>query len=254
VVTTKVGSPEADDASACGLGRANVLSCCERSLRRLATDYIDLYLCHFPDPRTPIEETVWAMDELVRQGKVRHAGCSNFESWRLCEALHASRMHGQTAFACDQVGYSLLDRRVEDELLPFCALRGVGVTVYAPTAIGRLSGRFRRGEPPPEGTSWHRGPYNFRAAMTPQVGGVIDAVVESAGRLGRTPTQVAMAWCLSRQAVTSVIIGCDTPERVRENLAAADWELPEEEVWRLDEVSDVQRLKVRKDCPEGWRR
>jgi len=254
VVTTKVGRPEADDANARGLGRANILRCCERSLRRLATDYIDLYLCHFPDPSMPIEETVSAMAELVRQGKVRHVGCSNFESWRLCEALHVAGQRSQASFACNQVAYSLLDRRVEDEVLPYCALRGVGVTAYATTAIGLLSGRFRRGEPPPEGTSWHRGPYNFRAAMTPHVGGVIDTVVQVAGRLGRTPTQVAMAWCLSRPAVTSVIVGCDTPERVHENLAAADWELPEEEMRRLDEVSDGQRLTVRQDCPEGWRR
>jgi aryl-alcohol dehydrogenase-like predicted oxidoreductase len=252
VVTSKVGSPEPDDPAARGLGQANIEQGCERSLRRLQTDYLDLFLCHFPDPDTPIEETVAALDRLVRAGKARHVGCSNFEGWRLAQALRASQDLGAARFACNQLGYSLLDRRIEDELIPYCALEGVGVTVYAPTAIGLLSGRYRFGQPPPPGSSWHRGPYNYRAAMTCQVGKVIDAVVAVAGRHGRTPTQVALAWCLSRPGVASAIVGCDTPERAAENLGAADWELPVDEVRWLDEVSAGQRLIVRKDCPEGY--
>ena len=252
LVTTKVGSPEADEPDARGLGRQNILRGCERSLARLQTDYVDLFLCHFPDPDTPVEETVAALDTVVQQGKARYVGCSNFEGWRLCEALRASQQHGLARFACNQLGYSLLDRRLEDELIPYCAQQGVGTTVYAPTAIGLLSGGYGYGQPPPPGSSWHRGPYNFRAAMTAHVGRVIDGVIAVAGRHGRTPTQVAMAWCLSRPAVDSVIIGCDTPERVEENLAAADWVLPSDEVQYLDEVSAGQRLVVRKDCPEGY--
>jgi 1-deoxyxylulose-5-phosphate synthase len=252
LVTTKVGAPEVDDPAAKGLSRANILRCCEKSLRRLDTDVIDLYLCHFPDPNVSMDETVAAMDTLVSQGKVRYVGCSNFEKWRLLEAMQGSEQHSQARFACNQLGYSLLDRRIESELIPCCEQQGVGVTVYAATAIGLLSGSYRYGQPPPVGTSWHRGPYNFRVAMTPHVGRVIDAVVATAERYGRTPTQVAMAWCLSRPQINSVIIGCDTPQRVRENAEAADWILPDADVQRLNQVSDGPWLEVRKDCPEGY--
>lgn len=252
IVTTKVGAPEVDEPGAKGLSRANILRCCEKSLGRLETDRIDLYLCHFPDPDTPVDETVAAMDALVRQGKVRYAGCSNFPAGLLREALGASQQHHQARFVCNQLGYSLLDRRIEDELIPCCRQHGVGITVFAATAIGLLSGRYRYGQPPPAGSSWHRGPYNFRAAMTPHVGRVIDAVVATAKRYGRTPTQVAMAWCLRRPEINSVIIGCDAPQRVRENVAAADWVLPDEDAYRLDEVSDGSWLDVRKDCPDGY--
>jgi 1-deoxyxylulose-5-phosphate synthase len=252
IVTTKVGAPEVDDPSAKGLGRSNILRCCENSLRRLDTDVIDLYLCHFPDPNTPIDETVAAMDTLVKQGKVRHVGCSNFEPRRLLDAIRFSQLHNQAGFVCNQLGYSLLDRRIETELVPCCEQRGVGITVYAATAIGLLSGSYRYGQPPPPGSSWHRGPYNFHAAMTPHVGRVIDAVLETAQRHGRTPTHVAMAWCLGQPQINSVIIGCDTPQRVRENVAAADWVLPVEDVERLNRISDGPPLIVRKDCPDGY--
>jgi aryl-alcohol dehydrogenase-like predicted oxidoreductase len=252
IVTTKVGSPEADDINAKGLGKQNILHCCERSLRRLDTDFVDLYLCHFPDPNTPIDETIAAMDTLVASGKVRYVGCSNFESWRLREAIQASEQHGQARFVCNQLAYSLLDRRIENELIPCCKQQGVGITVFAATAIGLLSGKYRYGQPPPAGSSWHRGPYNFRAAMTPHVGQVIDAIVATAERYNRTPTQIAMAWCLSRPGINSVIVGCDTPQRVRENAEAADWILPDEEVQRLNNLSEGPWLEVRKDCPEGF--
>jgi aryl-alcohol dehydrogenase-like predicted oxidoreductase len=252
IATTKVGAAEINEPSAKGLGKANILLCCEKSLKRLGTDFIDLYLCHFPDPHTPVEETVAAMDALVRQGKVRYVGCSNFESWRLSESLQKSEQHGQARFVCNQLGYSLLDRRIEEEVMPCCSRHGVGITVYAATAIGLLSGKYRYGQPPPPGSSWHRGPYNFRVAMTRHVGRVINEVIATAKSYSRTPTQVAMAWCLSKTTVNSVIIGCDSPERVRDNFEAANWELPREAVQRLDRVSDGPWLEVRKDCPEGF--
>lgn len=251
VVSTKVGA-RADGVRTGGLRRPAILEACEESLRRLRTDYLDCYLCHFPDEETPLAETLEALDLLVRQGKVRYVGCSNFEGWRLAEALVACRERGWTAPVVDQVGYSLLDRRPEDEVIPYCRRRGLAVTAYAPTAIGLLSGRFRYGEPPPPGSSWHRGPYNFRAAMTPGVGRVLEAVNEVAGRHGRTQVQVALAWCLRSPVVVAAILGCDTAAQVRENLAGADWVLPPEEVVYLDEVSEGQRLIVRKDCPHGY--
>lgn len=254
VVSTKVGAEPTTGGAAGkgGLGRESITNAIEDSLQRLDTDYVDTYLCHFPDPATPIEETLGAMDKLVRQGKIRYPGCSNFESWRLCEALNACEGDGLAPFVCNQVLYSLLDRQVEYETVPYCMRRNVSVTVFATTLIGLLSGRYRFGKAPPEGTSWHRGPYNYRAAMTLHTDEVIAAVIDVAMARGKTPTQVAMAWCLANPGVTSVIIGADTIERVRENWGAVGWQLTEEELDRLNKVSKGHCLEVRKDCPDGW--
>jgi len=252
VVSTKVGTAMPSVATTTGLRRDNITACCEASLRRLDTDYLDCYVCHTPDPDTPIDETLAALDQLVKQGKIRYPGVSNFASWQVFEALQCCGEHARTAPVCNQVGYSLLDRRIENELVPFCSRLGVGITVYASTAIGLLSGRYRYGQPAPEGSSWHRGPYNYRAAMTPAVGQVIDAVVDIARRHDRTPLQVAVAWCLRLPVVNAVIIGTDTPEMARENFGMGDWELLPEEIAELDEVSDGHSLAVRKDCPEGY--
>lgn len=253
VVSTKVGGePETGGPAQRGLTRARIVEHVEESLTRLGTDHLDCYLCHFPDPDTPLAETLGALSTLVAQGKVRFIGASNFESWRLCDALHVSERLDLPAFVCNQVSYSLLNRRIEDELLPFCRQRNIGITAYATTMIGLLSGRFRRNRPPPPGTSWHRGPYNYRAAMTEAVDRVIATVLDIAERHGRTPSQVAMAWCLRDDVVRSVIIGADTPERVEEDFAAADWLLPPADQAELERASEGQCLVVHKDCPGGY--
>lgn len=251
VITTKVGAPM-PEAPAGGLRRDYVLRACEASLRRLGTDYLDCYLCHFPDPRTPLDETLSAFDRLVTDGKVRYPGVSNFSARQVQEAAEIGRRRGWASVVCNQVGYSLLDRRIEQELLPGIAPLGTGVTAYATTAIGLLAGRYRYGRPPPAGTSWRRGPYNFRAAMTPAAGRVIDAVLDIARCHGTSPTRVATAWCLRRPAVNAAIIGTDTPEQVRQNFRDADWELPAEDAAALDRCSAGLRLVIRKDCPQGW--
>ena len=250
VVTTKVGSPMPGAAG--GLKRDYILRACEASLRRLDTDYIDCYLCHFPDPDTPLDETLSAFDRLVRDGKVRYPGVSNFSAAQVLESARISRERGWAGYVCNQVGYSLLDRRIEEELLPGIEPAGIGVTAFATTAIGLLAGRYRYGRPPPAGTSWHRGPYNFRAAMTPAVGRVIGAVLDIARRCGTSPTRVATAWCLRLPAVNAAIIGTDTPEQVRQNFRDADWELPAEAASELDRCSAGLKLAIRKDCPQGW--
>ncbi len=250
VVTTKVGSPMPGAAG--GLKRDYILRACEASLRRLDTDYIDCYLCHFPDPDTPLDETLSAFDRLVRDGKVRYPGVSNFSAAQVLESARISRERGWAGYVCNQVGYSLLDRRIEEELLPGIEPAGIGVTAFATTAIGLLAGRYRYGRPPPAGTSWHRGPYNFRAAMTPAVGRVIGAVLDIARRCGTSPTRVATAWCLRLPAVNAAIIGTDTPEQVGQNFRDADWELPAEAASELDRCSAGLKLAIRKDCPQGW--
>jgi aryl-alcohol dehydrogenase-like predicted oxidoreductase len=241
-----------DDPSTGGLSGTAMMAAIEGSLRRLGTDYVDCYLCHFPDPQTPTEETFRTMDNLVSQGKVRYPGCSRFESWRLCEVLARCERDDLAAPICNQLLFNLLDRRIEDELIPFCEMRNIGVTVFAATAIGLLSGRYRYGEPPPHGTSWHRGPYNFRRAMTRRTDEVIQVVAEIARHRGKTPTQVATAWCLAQSGIDCVITGADTPMRVGENLAAVGWQLSDEEIERLDRVSEGQRMVIHKDCPQGY--
>ncbi|HUQ91593.1 MAG TPA: aldo/keto reductase [Bryobacteraceae bacterium] len=250
VVATKVGAAIDGDR---GLSQRAILRQAEASLKRLQTDYIDLYLCHFPDPQTPLEETLLAMDELVRQGKVRHIGCSSFPTWQLWESLYLSGRAGSAAFVCNQVQYNLLDRRIEDELMPFCAERNISITVFAPTAIGLLSGRFRRGQPPPQGTPWALGPYNYQAAMTKRADRIVAALVDIAGQREKTPIQVTLAWCLARPEITSVIIGADTPEQAEEDLGAVGWRLSSEETARLDKLSDGMRTVIQKDAPGGYK-
>jgi aryl-alcohol dehydrogenase-like predicted oxidoreductase len=147
----------------------------------------------------------------------------------------------------------MLDRHIEDELIPYVRHCRVAITVFAATAIGLLSGRFRYGQPPPADSSWARGPYNYRVAMTKPVDRVIQAVMEIAQERGRTPSQVAMAWCLTRPEITAVVTGADTPDRVDENFGAVGWHLSDEERDRLDSLSKGMRMEVRKDCPEGYK-
>jgi aryl-alcohol dehydrogenase-like predicted oxidoreductase len=224
----------------------------EASLTRLKVDYIDLYLCHFPDPDTPLEETLRTLDDLVRQGKIRYPGCSNFPAWQMCESLWISDRGSLAKFACNQVAYSLLDRRIEEELIPFCAHANVGITAYATTAIGLLSGRYGYGQAPPTGSPWALGPYNYRAIMTRAVDDVIRALAATARERQKSPAQVAMAWCLARPQVASVIVGADTTEHVAEDFGAVGWQLSAGEVNHLDTVSWGMRMSVSKDALQGY--
>jgi aryl-alcohol dehydrogenase-like predicted oxidoreductase len=237
VITSKVGADRNADRRREGLATATIYRGIEATLSRLGTDYVDFYLCHLPDAETPLAETLGVMDDLVRQGKIRYAGCSNFDAGQLDEALAVSKLQQYTAFACHQVCYNLLDRRLDDDVIPLCAQQGIAVTAYGPTAKGLLAGRYRYGEPPPPGTMWHRMSDSFSEVMTPRAGAVIDAVVEIARQRDRTPVQVALAWCLAQPGITAVITGADTAERVRENSGAAGWTIDDEAMARLEQVS-----------------
>jgi 1-deoxyxylulose-5-phosphate synthase len=252
VITTKVGAPTRPGINSGSLSRKTILRDVEDSLRRLQTDYIDLYLCHFPDRDTPLEETLRAMDDLVRQGKIRHPGCSNFSAWQLCHSLWTSDCAHLAPFVCNQVAYSLLDRRIEDELIPMCGRFNVALTAYATTSIGLLSGQYRYGTAPPGGSPWALGPYNYRAAMTRQTDEVIRTLIGIAYERGMSPAQVAMAWCLTKPQVASVIIGVDRIEHVAEDLGAPDYKLGAEELERLNNISAGMRMSVRKDAVKGY--
>jgi len=218
-----------------GLSRKHILESCEASLRRLRTDYIDLYLSHDPDLLTPVEETLGAYDDLVRQGKVRYIGCSNFSGWQLMKSLALSERYGLPRYICQQTNYSLLARDVEHELIPLGLDQGVGVMVWSPLHGGLLSGKFRRGVRPAESRL-----NQLEAPGTvdeERLYRIVDVLLEIAGQRGAPPAQVALNWVLSKPLVDTVIIGARNEEQLRANLAAADWRLTAEEIARLDEVS-----------------
>jgi aryl-alcohol dehydrogenase-like predicted oxidoreductase len=224
----RVGTAPNDE----GLSRRHVLRAVEDSLRRLGTDYIDLYQAHSPDPDTPLEETLRAFDDLVRSGKVRYVGCSNYPAWQVALALGASAAHGWARFDCVQPRYNLLYRDIEAELLPLCRHTGLGVIAYNPLAGGFLSGKYRSLEAPPPGTRFSLGKTGelYRERYWQQ------AQLEAVERLrkffeprGRSLVTVAIAWVMRQPGVTSAIVGASRPEQLDASLAAADVSLDPEE-------------------------
>ena len=249
VLTTKIFGTLGQSPNHVGLSRVNLLRGIEASLQRLQTDYVDLYLLHSFDPVTPLEETLGALDDIVRQGKARYVGCSNFPPWKIVEALWIAQRERWPAFACIQNQYNLLNRwEMEPELMPLCRQFGLGIMTYSPLAIGLLSGRFRRGQTPPPGTPWSAeklrglspGQYNFAAAMTERVDTIVQTLIDIGAQHGKTPAQVAITWILDHDEISAPILGADEPAHVEEVFAGLDWSLAAEERALLDEVSAVQ--------------
>jgi len=237
LLATKVRFPMGEGTNDAGLSRHHVIRACEASLRRLKTDYIDLYQLHEWDGQTPLEETLSALDTLVTQGKVRYVGASNYCGWQLMKALAAAERGGYPRFASQQIYYSLQGRDAETELIPLTLDQGLGVLVWSPLAGGLLSGKFRRGQDGPAGTrqmsEWDEPPVND----PDQLYDIVDALVEIADGHGVSAAQVAIAWLLERPGVTSAIVGARTEEQLADNLAAAELELAADERVRLDELS-----------------
>jgi aryl-alcohol dehydrogenase (NADP+) len=226
-----------------GNSRKHILDAVDGSLRRLQTDYIDLYQLHQPDPNTPIDETLGALDDLMRMGKIRYAGCSNFPSWRLAQALGRSATHGWVRFDSAQPRYNLLYRQIERELLPLCEDEGVGVIPYNPIAGGMLSGKHARGEPT-EGTRFTLG----RAGSMYQgrywhedVFATVEQLQPMAAEAGMSLVQLAVAWVLANPAITSPIIGASRPEQLDDSVRAVETPLPGDLKERLDELTAVYR-------------
>lgn len=239
-LTSKVRSRIGDGPNDAGLSRYHILREVERSLKRLGTDRIDLYLLHNWDAVTPLDETLRAMDDLVRQGKVVYVGACNFSACQVTEALWTADRLGLDAFACLQNQYNLLHRwQIEPELLPLTRRHGLGLMTFSPLAIGLLTGRFRRGQPPPPDTLWGSGKRDFDRVMNPQNDAIVQCLVDIGDRHGKTPAQVAVAWLLDHPEVTAPIIGPDLPEHVDETFGALGWELPAEDRANLDEASHV---------------
>jgi aryl-alcohol dehydrogenase-like predicted oxidoreductase len=246
VLATKVRFPMGDGPNDVGLSRKHILQGCEASLRRLGTDYIDLYQVHLWDAATPLEETLSALTDLVRAGKVRYVGVSNFTAWQLVKALGVSERRGFERFVSLQPQYSLVERNIERELLPACREEGVGVMPWGPLGGGFLSGKYRRGEEPPESSRIAGVPDEFEEAWTRRAvernWRTLDAVGEISEATGRSYPQIALNWLLRQDGVTAPIIGARTPEQLEDNLGATGWKLDREQVQRLSEASALEDI------------
>ena len=227
-----------------GGSRKHVIEACERSLRRLGTDRIDLYYLHHADLGAPIEETLEALDRLVRDGKVLYLGVSNFEAWQLAPALAASAERGLHRIVALQPRHNLLHRVAERDLFPLARAVGMGVLPYNPLAAGMLAGRYRRGQSAPEGSRFARGDYGrmYQERYWSEAMFTVAEAVEAVARAeGLTPAQVALAWMLDQDAVTAPIVGASRPEQLRDSAGAVGRRLAEPHRARLDEVSRVFR-------------
>src|SRR5436190_12849037 len=219
-----------------GLSRTHIMRACEASLRRLRTDYLDLYICHQPDRLVAIDETMRAFDDLVRQGKVRYVGCSNHSAWMTMKALAASERLGLTRYVCQQVNYSLIARDVEHEIIPLGLDQGVGLMAWSPLHAGLLTGKFRRDAPRPSVSRLNDldvpGTVDFDRVYR-----IVDTLTEIGQARGATPAQVALNWVMNKPGVDTVIIGARDEAQLRDNLAAASWRLSADEMKALDDVS-----------------
>ena len=236
LIATKFDLPMAKDASERNASSAYVMTAVEASLRRLGTDYIDLYQVHFPDPATPIEETLTALDSLVRQGKVRAIGVANFEIWQLVDAVRMAKSSGLAVPVSLQHQFSLLVRDAEQELLPMAANFGMGFLPYYPLAGGFLSGKYRRNAALPEGSRLAMTKRLAERYVTERNWRLIEKLTAFAAARGRTLVELAFAWLLAHDVVTSVIAGATTPEQVEANVAAARWTLSIDEMEAIDEL------------------
>jgi aryl-alcohol dehydrogenase-like predicted oxidoreductase len=236
LLATKARMVMREGANEGGLSRHHLINSVEASLRRLRTDHIDLYQIHEWDGQTPLEETLDTLDTLVRAGKLRYVGASNYTGWQLMKALGVSDRHDYQRFVSQQIHYSLQAREAEYELVPTSLDQGLGILVWSPLAGGLLSGKYRRGRDQPEGrqlAGWGEPPVRDEEALHD----VVDVLVQVAEGRGVSPAQVALAWLLGRPGVTSVIVGARTEAHLAENLAAAELQLSDDERARLDAVS-----------------
>jgi aryl-alcohol dehydrogenase-like predicted oxidoreductase len=235
IIATKFGYAMGDGPNERGGSRHYIMKAVDASLRRLQTDYIDLYQIHLPDPTTPIEETLRAMDDLVRAGKVRYIGCSNFEAWQLCQALWTSKFNNLQSFVTVQTRYNLLERQIETELVPCCQAYSIGVIPWGPLAGGFLTGKYRQ-----DAVSDRRSsrPIPLYANIFTDANWNKLAKLEAfAAKRGHTVGELAIAWLLSKPWVSTVIAGARKLEQVSANVAAVEWRLTAEEVTEVEAVS-----------------
>ena len=237
VILTKFGSPaDPDHPEWRGASPEHVRRAIEGSLRRLGTDYVDVYMQHYPDPETPIEATLEALSALVEEGKVRAIACSNFAGWQLADADWTSRTRGLARFVAVESHYNLLERSVEREVVPACRRFGLSLIPYFPLASGLLTGKYRRGQTPPEGTRLARFPRPERW-LNDRNFAILEALERFATERGVSTTAVALGWLATRPGVCSVIAGATSPEQVAANVRGTAWEPDEEDLAELDRIT-----------------
>jgi aryl-alcohol dehydrogenase-like predicted oxidoreductase len=239
IISTKATFRAGEEPNSVGSSRFHLIRACERALKRLGTDYIDLFQLHGYDAATPVEETLSALDDLVRAGKIRYVGVSNFSGWHLMKSLAVSEKYNLPRYVANQTYYSLIGRDYEWELMPLGVEQGVGAVVWSPLGWGRLTGKIRRGQPLPAGSRLHK-----TAEMGPPVPDdylytVVEAIDEVAEETGKTVPQIALNWLLQRPTVANVIVGARNEEQLRANLGAVGWNLTPEQVAKLDRASTV---------------
>jgi aryl-alcohol dehydrogenase-like predicted oxidoreductase len=244
VLATKVFFPMGEGPNDVGLSRKHVTQGCEDSLKRLGTDYIDLYQVHCWDGVTPLQETLSALTDLVSSSKVRYIGVSNFTGWQLMRSVCVSEANGLERFACLQPQYSLVERNIEREVLPVCVEEGLGVIPWSPLGGGFLSGKYRRGEKPPQGSRISEAVesmeeyWNRRA--TERNWATLDVIGRISEEMGKSYAQISLNWLLRQQGVTAPIIGARTLEQLEDNIGASGWELTEEQLEELSEASAIE--------------
>jgi len=238
IVATKCRFQAGPTVHDVGLSRRHILQACDDSLRRLRTDWIDLYQVHMQDGAVEIEETLRALDDLIKAGKVRYAGCSNYAGYRLVEALWQSDRRNLTRFESVQLQWSLVERGAEREVVPACRAFGVGVLVWSPLGRGLLSGKYRKDQPPPSGSRLSEWKDTWRKYNADPTWRAIEAVEQVAKQLGSSSARVALAWLLQKKEVSSVIIGARNLKQLEDNLAATTLQLSAEQVKLLDAASE----------------
>lgn len=240
LISTKAALPTGDGPQDAGVSRSRLIRSVEAALRRLDTDYIDLFQLHAYDASTPVEELLSTLEDLVRAGKIRYTGVSNYSGWQLMKGLAEAEKHGRPRFAAHQVYYSLVGRDYEWELMPLGLDQGVGAVVWSPLGWGRLTGKIRRGQPLPADSRLHRTAQFGPPVEDEHLYRIVDALDEIAEETGKAIPQIAINWLLRRPTVSSVLIGARDEEQLKQNLGAVGWELTPDQVARLDAASEVK--------------
>lgn len=240
VIATKVFNPVGGGPNDSGMSRLHITNAIDDSLKRLDTDYMDLYYAHHVDIQVPLEEMLRAFDDLIHQGKVRYIACSNYEAWRLSEALWISDSNNLHRFECYQPQYNLVVRDIDHSLIPLCREKGVGVAAFSPMAGGFLTGKYKVGERVLEGTrSEDKSDPFFATSFAPNADETLSVLLKVAGELDRSPSQVAIRWVAQRPGITSAIVGARNMEQLDTNFGSTGWRLEDEQMERLNKVSEL---------------
>ena len=242
LISTKATFKMGDGPNDYGSSRLHLIKSCEDSLKRLQTDYIDVYHMHGFDGNTPVEETLHALEDLITSGKVRYIACSNFSGWHLMKSLSVSERYGWAKYIAHQAYYSLLDREFEWELMPLGINQGVSTIVWSPLSSSRLSGKYRRDQPIPQDSRMSKGGAHGPATNFERLYTIVDALDEVAEEVGKSVPQVALNWLLQRPTIANLVIGARNEEQLKQNLAAVGWNLTTDQVKKLDDASAVDPI------------